>query len=350
MKRLALLAGVLGMVAWTALGAIAWSRIAREAETPATDADRDARALAALTDEVETLHADVRALAQGFGESLQALHDELAARADEHAAGLLRELGRRLDAADAVGSAGSSAHAPDLELALDGDEPVEVVAVDAPAPVEAPPSQSEPVTATEPAPAAPRHGSFLAFPLPSDEFRFDERRTWSVLPALSRAGFDAKTTLHDFSGVTSAVAGELECALADPDEKPHARIVVEAARLESGDAKRDEAMREHLAVDEHATLEFVLTGFEPRTVDAGDLRVAGTAEGTMTIRGVTRAVSMPVELAVDDARRLSVEGEMTLDLETFGVPVPNKLGLITMEKDVKVWLSLRLRANPRSEG
>jgi polyisoprenoid-binding protein YceI len=171
-----------------------------------------------------------------------------------------------------------------------------------------------------------------------------------VLPALSRVGFDAKTTLHDFSGVTSAVAGELECALGAPGEHPRGRIVVEAAQLGSGDAERDEAMREHLGVGAHATLEFVLTGFEPHAVDAGELRVAGTATGTMTIRGVTQAVSMPVELAVDDARRLSVEGEMTLDLETFGVPVPSKLGLITMEKDVKVWLALKLRANSRSEG
>jgi polyisoprenoid-binding protein YceI len=380
MKRLLLVAGVasvVGMAAWTGFGVLALARLARDGEAVSSReaaVERDALALATLADEVETLHADVRALAQGFGTSLQALHDELAARADENAAGirgdlaavrdevgawtspsspvdshevsrLLRELGRRLDAADASGPAGSAVPAADLGLAPSAAEPGEVAAAEREgglAPAEAPPP--------EPPSAAPRRASFLAFQLPADDFRFDERRTWSVLPALSRVGFDAKTTLHDFSGVTSAVAGELECALGAPGEHPRGRIVVEAAQLGSGDAERDEAMREHLGVGAHATLEFVLTGFEPHAVDAGELRVAGTATGTMTIRGVTQAVSMPVELAVDDARRLSVEGEMTLDLETFGVPVPSKLGLITMEKDVKVWLALKLRANSRSEG
>ncbi|MSR62103.1 MAG: hypothetical protein EXS08_06640 [Planctomycetes bacterium] len=387
MKRLLATAGAVALLAWTGLGLIAWMNVAKRITITSADAERPAQPpseLLSLADEVGALHQDVRALAKGFGESLQALHDELAAKQDEHAAaielqvaalrdeagsrttlspssadelaGLLRRLEQRFDALDASLAAHPAtqfvppsttelvASAPlESELAVQAEAPAaELLTVAAPEVVPTP----APLASAPTAPAKKK--SFLAFQLPSDDFRFDERRTWSVLPALSRVGFDAKTTLHDFSGVTSALEGELEADLSKPGEKPRARLTVQAAKLASGDEDRDEAMREHLAVADHPTIEFELTRFEPGAIDVAAQRGAGTAHGRMTIRGKTHEVSMPVKLSLDDARRLCVEGEMMLDLETFEVPVPNKLGLITMEKDVKVWLSLRLRANPRS--
>ena len=65
-------------------------------------------------------------------------------------------------------------------------------------------------------------------------------------------------------------------------------MVAEPAHLDTGEPKRDAEMRDCLAEGEHPTLEFALTGFETRTVDAVALRVEGTARGRMTIRGVTR--------------------------------------------------------------
>jgi hypothetical protein len=72
-KRLLLIAGVasvVGMAAWTGFGVLALARLARDGEAVSSReaaVERDALALATLADEVETLHADVRALAQGFG-------------------------------------------------------------------------------------------------------------------------------------------------------------------------------------------------------------------------------------------------------------------------------------------
>jgi len=387
-KRPLATVGAVSILAWTGLGLVAWMNVAKRITLTSTDEERPAEApseLVALADEVGALHADVRALAKGFGESLQALHDELAAKQDEHAAaielqvaalrdeagsrtthspsstdelaGLLRRLDQRLDAFDASLAAHSAAQfvptsTPDLvaaaPLEVEPAPAVEVEPLAAAEPEVTPPPAPAPLTSAAAPPAKKK--SFLAFQLPSDDFRFDERRTWSILPALSRVGFDAKTTLHDFSGVTSALEGELEADLSRPGEHPRARLTVQAAELSTGDADRDEAMREHLAVTQHATLEFELTRFEPGAMDVAAQRGAGTAHGRLTVRGKTRDVSMPVKLSLDDARRLCVEGEMTLDLESFEVPVPNKLGLITMEKDVRVWLSLRLRANPRTEG
>jgi polyisoprenoid-binding protein YceI len=331
-------AGALSL--WTGLGIVAWSSVARRVTTPPEQTSGAARAeeLAALTDELGALHQDVRALARALAENLQALNDGLLANQDEHASALGP---RPNELRDEVGSLAIPSSAVPEE-----DSSVAALARGA--------SESAPVAdaaaAAAPPRAAPPRRSFLAFTLPSDDFRFDERRSWSVLPALSRIGFDARTTLHDFTATTSAVEGELEADLSRPGESPRARITVQAAKLDSGDAKRDAEMRERLAVEEHPALEFELTAFEPDEIDAAALRASGRVLGRMRVRGVTADVVMPVRISIDDARRMCVEGQMKLDLSRFGVPVPNKLGLISMAKEVDVWIALKLRAGPRTEG
>jgi polyisoprenoid-binding protein YceI len=322
--------------------------------------------VALLGDRVEALHADVRALAQAMGTSLSELHATLSASQDEFA----RDLTTRLDALR--GEVASRTPSPSLDRLDDlllevaalgarlGTAPAPDSAVQpAPTPPEPvafeqaetapPPLPPEVVAEPAPTPEPKARKSFLAFTLPSDDLRFDERRAWTLLPSLSRVGFDAKTTLHDFTAATSGLEGSLEAELSRPAHEPRARIVARAGGLESGDEGRDEEMHGRLAVQTHPTLEFELTAFEPEEVDAAAQRARGTARGRLTIRGITQEVAMPVRLALDEARRLSVEGEMELDLTRFEVPVPNKLGLITMEKDVQVWIALKFRANPRSE-
>jgi polyisoprenoid-binding protein YceI len=334
MKRLLAIVGFLALLAWTGLGLFAWSSAVQRVTVETLDEDariQDRAELLALQDELGALHQDVRALASAMGENLQALNDGLLAAQAEHAGALERQLAELRAAIPAAGLAApaSAAH----EVAETQAAPSAPIAPAAPT--------------TE---AAKPRKSFLAFQLPSDDLRFDERRAWSVLPALSRVGFDGKSTLHDFTATTSELEGELEADLSRAGEAPRARIRVQAARLSSGNAQRDEEMRAVLAVEQHPLLEFELARFEPAEADVAALRATGTAFGRMTIRGVTQDVSMPVRLSIDEARRLCVEGEVLLDLLRFEVPVPNKLGLITMENEVKVWISLRLRADPRSQG
>lgn len=373
MKRALSSVGVVALLAWTGLGLFAWTSAARRVDVQISESESavvaDSPAVLALADEVNALHADVRALASGMGENLQGLHEALTSSMDEHAAAfelrmaalrdevgsrslsspsdgladLRREIQELRRSLERVGSDSPAQSVPSPELALQDSAPVE-------------PEVATPVSAAEPAPLVPDASqpkakkSFLAFKLPSDEFRFDERRSWALVPTLSRVGFDAKTTLHDFTAVTSSLVGELEVDLSKPGEGPRARLVAQAKTLASSNTDRDEAMREHLAVEEHPEIVFELASFAPAELDLAAMKASGKARGKMTIRGVTQEVEMPVRVTVDDARRLCVEGEMMLDLERFQVPVPNKLGLISMEKEVKVWISLRLRANPKTEG
>jgi hypothetical protein len=56
---------------------------------------------------------------------------------------------------------------------------------------------------------------------------------------------------------------------------------------------------------------------------------------------------MPLKVVVDESMRLVVEGESPLKLSDFGVPVPSKLGLISMQDEVRIWISLRARVAGR---
>ena len=181
--------------------------------------------------------------------------------------------------------------------------------------VEAPPPAVE---EAPPEPATRR--SFLSFRLPSDDFRLDERRRWAVVPSLSRVGFDAKSTLHDFTGVTSDVEGELEVDLSRPTEGLGGEIRARVATLTTGLEDRDEEMLETLSAEAHPTIRYELTGFRS-DADEG----SGTALGDMTIRGVTRPLEVPLRWGLDDANRLLVEGEAPLRLPDWRVPVPKPL-------------------------
>jgi polyisoprenoid-binding protein YceI len=361
MKRILAWIGALALVAFGAGGALAWwqakghwTLVVQEGEPAPSPVDEHVQL---LDERVQTLATDLRALTQQLETNLGVLDERGEERAQEASAQRERQVaGLREELAKLSGrAAGLEAGLAGLQAQLRDREEAEAALAAAPAPMVEPaaepePSEPEPA-ATEPEPEPPpRRASFLAFELPSDDFSPDERRTWTVVPALSRVGFDGTSTLHDFSGTTSDVAGELSVALEHPGEQPAASIRVVAGSLKTGEEGRDEGMYEHLDVEDHPDLRFELAAFEPERVDLAAGAVDGLARGRMTIRGVERELELPVKLRLDDAHRLSIEGEVELALPDYEVPIPSKLGLIKMGETVRVWIALRARLEPRSEG
>lgn len=210
-------------------------------------------------------------------------------------------------------------------------------------------SPVEPAEQSAPAPAggatqvAPREKRFLSFKSAGPGFSFDALQRFALVPSLSRVGFDAKSTLHDFSGACTNVEGEIQVALARPAAGCSGFVRASAAALETGLAERDEEMRKVLGVAEFAEIRFDWKTFEPGEVDAAAMRVTGTAHGDLTIHGKTRAVALPVRVAVDASRRLGIEGELHVKMSDFGVAPPSKLGVISVDDDIVVWIALRAR-------
>lgn len=314
--------GALALVAWTVLGAYAWSR-AREGVRVVLDAggDEPGTSEALVADRIEALSSDL---------------DALIAALEANFAGLATALeGRGIEAAAVA--ARMEARLEELQRVLPAATPTTDPVAFAAAPVEDPPAPAE-----EPL----RAKSFLAFALPSRDFRFEGEQTFDVLADLSRVGFDAKSTLHDFSGVSDSVRGRFRVDLAHASEGIDGSVTVSTTSLRTGLVGRDEAMLEHLAADACPEIEFVPTAFAPSHCDPGAKELDGVVAGRMTIHGVTREVEMALHARVDEARRLVLEGEMPLSLDDYGVEAPSQLGVISMQDEVRVWIHLRARAEP----
>ena len=222
--------------------------------------------------------------------------------------------------------------------------PPEPIAAATAPPAVAPP---EPVAAPEAnaAPSKPK-GGFLTFSVPASKFRFDEPQDYALVPDLCSVGFDAKSTLHDFTGRTGAVRGSFRADFDEAEAKWSGEIVCQAATLVTGVEGRDDNMRDHLDTKNHAEIRFRLDQFKaaPDGLDEANQKVRGEVSGTMTIRGQSRPFAMPVAVEVDAQKRVVVTGQAPLKLSDHGVPVPSQLGLINMQDEVVVWIALRARA------
>jgi polyisoprenoid-binding protein YceI len=234
------------------------------------------------------------------------------------------------------------------------DTPSETAA----ASVAAPAQPSTPAAADEPSTAAPASNpdvaaqapasepkrAFLSFSLPSQSFSFAGRQRLALVPSLSRVGFDAKSTLHDFSGVTQKVEGELEVDLANPAAGCSGAVRVDARSLDTGMADRDAGMREQLSVDAHPQLRFAWTGVRDAQVDAAAQKLTAVALGKLAIKGVEREVAFPVRVSVDASKRVAIEGELEVAMKDWGVEPPSQLGMIRVENKLKLWIALRARS------
>jgi len=310
--------------------------VGERAAAPGEPRDTAVDAQALLRDDVRALRADVDALATALGENFERLARAIEDGAVRRQAELRQDLGALDRALDRPRGEGAP---PPVVSAATAPPP----AAEGPAAQGTVPSTAAPTTA--PAPPATASQGFLSFRLPNRALQFDREQTYEVVSELSRVGFDAKSTLHDFSGVTSKVRGELRANLADPNGAWRGRIECDAATLVTGVDGRDATMREHLDTAHHPAIAFTLARFEADRdgIDVAGQRSSGVATGRMSIRGVERELRMPVKLHVDDGMRLCIEGQASVRLPDYGVPVPSQLGLINMQEEVQIWIALRAR-------
>ncbi len=328
-----------------------------------------------LRADVGVISGDLAALSKGIGDGMQSLHDSLDSAASEREAALATRvvaLETKLDAMksaaardremlqSAIAALGESVAEARLEAASAQERTVEaapLVVLEKMPEIATPPPEVEVAPEVAPAPVAPTPAAippkkgFLGFRLPSGAFAFDQRQRFAILPSLSRVGFDAKSTLHDFSGVTTKVDGKFSVNLAKAGEKPLGTITVETKSLDTGLVDRDVDMKKYLGAEQFAALTFEWSGFTATAVDAKAMTVAGNATGKLTIRGKSHDVSMPVKVSVDASKRVAIDGELSIKMSDYDVAPPSQLGLIKVEDEVKMWVALRARlVGPAKEG
>ena len=201
--------------------------------------------------------------------------------------------------------------------------------------------EADPVSSTEA--SLPEGRAFLGFRLPAEGFSAQRRLRYEIIPELSRVGFDAVTPIDTFSAVSSTVRGYGEARPADPQARPHAQLVVETSSLSTGDPGRDQKLRDGLKADRHPEICFALDSFETGRLDLRTMSLTGRALCTMRVCGGEHRLEVPVEMKIDSAGRLVMQGEVPLSLSEMGVEVDTALGIPVLSDEIKMWFGIRGR-------
>lgn len=143
--------------------------------------------------------------------------------------------------------------------------------------------------------------------------------SWHIDPAHTSVGFVASHLMvAKVRGGFRSVSGTIEVAPAVEDSS--VEVTVDAASIDTGEPKRDEHLRsrDFLDVDNHPHLRFRST----RIQKDGERR--GKMTGDLTIRGVTRPVTLDVEYlggAKDPGghHKLAFEASAQINREDFGL-------------------------------
>ena len=144
--------------------------------------------------------------------------------------------------------------------------------------------------------------------------------TWTIDPSHTRVGFVAR---HAMVTKVRGAFNELEgSVVVDPDDftASRATLTIQAASIDTRNEQRDGHLRSNdfLAMEEHPEITFVSTGVTRTSATSLDLT------GDLTIKGVTRSVTVPFELeglATDPFGNLRAgfEGAVTINRKDYGI-------------------------------
>jgi polyisoprenoid-binding protein YceI len=171
-------------------------------------------------------------------------------------------------------------------------------------------------------------------------------RTFNVDKSHSEVTFQVRHLLTKVRGRFSEFNGVIAYDEAQP-EKSSVSISIQASSIDTNEPNRDTHLRseDFFAVDKHTTLDFTST----QIVSAGTDRFDVT--GDLTIRGVTKRVTVPVSVlgkAIDPwgNEKLGLETEFTVNRKDFGLVWNAALetGGFLVGDDVKIALSLQAAA------
>lgn len=173
--------------------------------------------------------------------------------------------------------------------------------------------------------------------------------TWSAAEG-SIAGYRVREKLaqlpakSDAVGRTQDVAGSVTIeGSSDAFTVTAADLTVDVTTLVSDSDRRDgQIKRRGLETDTYPTATFELT--QPVTIPADAL--AGTAvtvqaTGDMTIHGVTKSVTIPLQTQLTGSQ-IELVGSLTFPMSDFGIDPPTIAGIVDVESDATLEFQLFL--------
>jgi polyisoprenoid-binding protein YceI len=161
-------------------------------------------------------------------------------------------------------------------------------------------------------------------------------RRFAIQPEVSEVTFHATSRLMNANGRFHRLGGEV---LVDPRDPATARISlsVEAASIDTGIGMRDNHLR---SADFFDVQRYPTITFESLRVETTGRRA--TVTGRLTLHGVSREVTVPVDVALSDIA-MEASGEFVLNRGDYGMSYNSFLNPIGNE--VRVSFTFRARAS-----
>jgi polyisoprenoid-binding protein YceI len=164
--------------------------------------------------------------------------------------------------------------------------------------------------------------------------------TWS---GTSKITFDGTSTLHDWGGKVAAkpfVTTVTTDASGNPT-RVEATVTVEAAKMDTAEAKRDENMRKAMKADEHPLITGVIdTPFT--AIRQGDATPASLPL-KLTLLGKTQTLTGKISNWKLKDDKASFDLDFDLSLKTSGIKVPTVLLVIRVGDAIKVHATVELK-------
>jgi polyisoprenoid-binding protein YceI len=171
-------------------------------------------------------------------------------------------------------------------------------------------------------------------------------RTFAIDKTHSEATFQVRHLITKVRGRFADFAGTITFNEAQPAQSS-VSFTIQAASIDTSTPDRDAHLRsdDFFAVETYPTITFESTGIT--AAGGNDYQVAGN----LTMRGVTKAITIPVTLlgtAVDPwgNQKLAFEGEVTINRKDYGLNWNAALeaGGFLVGDDVKISLSIQAAA------
>ena len=164
--------------------------------------------------------------------------------------------------------------------------------------------------------------------------------TWTVTSG-SQAGYRVREKLaslpapSDAVGRTSAVTGTLTLAQSSSGYSvTTADFTVDVSTLTSDQSRRDQRIHSQgLQSDRYPTATFKLTAPIALTTDAASGQtVHVSATGDLTVHGVTKSVTIPIEARLTGSK-IELVGSITFPFSEFGMTPPSIGGFVTVQNN-----------------
>lgn len=149
----------------------------------------------------------------------------------------------------------------------------------------------------------------------------------------SKFEIDVKATMGSFVGYLADYAADIQVETAT-GEVESAVLAFDFREVKTGEEKRDHHMHVWQETDKFSHCCWEMTHLEPQP-DGSHL-----AAGKLTLHGVTRPLTFPVEISREGGLMV-IDGEVELNTEAFGLPIIRKFLALKVNPIVEIRFHLQ---------